>query len=149
MDVCSAYSTDGVIAAELQGHQVSSLFFNDYGVPFYADVIVATDDFIQQNPKVVESFLRATMRGWQTAIENPQKGVDNTLSFAPELNAEFQLRSMRATIPLVNAGGQPLGAMQAADWQTMYNILLEQGVITPFDINSAYTTQFIEKIINE
>jgi NitT/TauT family transport system substrate-binding protein len=143
-DVCTGYATDAVIAAQLKGHETSALLFGDYGVPFYADVIFTTDDLIAKDPALVERFLRATLKGWQTAIENPQKGVDDTVFYASDLDPVFQLRSMQATIPLVDTGTQPLGVMEPAAWQTMYEILLEQKAISAFDITTAYTSQFMD-----
>jgi NitT/TauT family transport system substrate-binding protein len=149
-DVCNAYSTDSIVKANMQGIENSAIWPGDYGVPFYADVIFTTDDFIAKNPDVVERFLRASMRGWQSAIENPEKAVDATLAFDTQLEREFQLQSLRATIPLVDTGTLPIGVMEPEMWQQMYNILLEQKVITtPFDVSTVYTSEFMDKINNK
>jgi NitT/TauT family transport system substrate-binding protein len=146
-DVCNAYSTDAIVRADMQKMESSAIWPGDYGVPFYADVIFTTDDFIAKNPDVVERFLRATIRGWQTAIENPEKATDATLSFAPDLDRDFQLLSLKATIPLVDTGNLPIGVMEPEMWQQMYDILLEQGVITtPLDVADIYTSEFMDKI---
>jgi ABC-type nitrate/sulfonate/bicarbonate transport system substrate-binding protein len=131
----------------MQGIKNSSIWPSDYGVPFYADVVFTTDDFIAKNPDVVERFLRATLRGWQFAVENPEKATTNTLAFDPKLDQAFQLLSLKATIPLVDTGNLPVGVMEPEMWQQMYDILLEQKVITtPFDISTAYTSEFMDKI---
>ena len=146
-DVCNAYSTDSIVKADMQGIANSAIWPGDYGVPFYADVVFTTDDYIAQHPDVVERFLRATIRGWQSAIENPEKGTTDTLAFDPKLDQSFQLLSLKATIPLVDTGTLPIGVMEPEMWQQMYDILLEQKVITtPFEISTAYTSEFMEKI---
>jgi NitT/TauT family transport system substrate-binding protein len=146
-DVCNAYSTDAIVRADMQGLESSAIWPGDYGVPFYADVVFTTDEFIAQHPDTVERFLRATMRGWQAAIENPEKATDATLSFGTDLDRDFQLRSLKATIPLVDTGTLPVGVMEPEMWQQMYDILLEQGVITtPFEVSTAYTSEFMDKI---
>jgi NitT/TauT family transport system substrate-binding protein len=145
-DVCTGYSTDAVISAQMKGHETSSILFGDYGVPFYADIIFTTDDYMAQNPDVVERFLRATIRGWKTAIENPEKSVATALTFDPKLDKEFQTLSMKATIPLVDTGVQPIGVMEPDMWQQMYDILLEQKAISAFDVTTAYTSEFMDKI---
>ena len=146
-DVCNAYSTDAIVKADMQGIKNSAIWPGDYGVPFYADVLFTTDDFIAKNPDVVERFVRATLRGWKAAIENPEKAADVTLSYDPQLQRDFQLGSLKASIPLIDTGGQPVGLMEPDMWQQMYDILLEQKVITqPFDVTTAYTNQFMDKI---
>jgi len=146
-DVCNAYSTDAIVKADMQGIKSSAIWPGDFGVPFYADVVFTSDDYIAKNPDVVERFLRATMRGWQAAVENPEKAAAVTLTFDPKLDQAFQLASMKATIPLVDTGTKPIGVMEPEMWQQMYDILLEQKVITkPFDVTNAYTSQFMDKI---
>jgi hypothetical protein len=40
--------------------------------------------------------------------------------------------------------------MEPEMWQQMYNILLEQKVITtPFDVSTVYTSEFMDKINNK
>jgi ABC-type nitrate/sulfonate/bicarbonate transport system substrate-binding protein len=143
-DVCSGYATDGVVEIESKGHTPHVIWPNEYGVPFYADVIFTTDDYIAQHPDVVAGFVRATLKGWQTAIENPTLATDDTLVFDPELDKDFQVTSMRASIPLLDTGNVQLGLMEDHIWQTMYDILLGHQVISnSLDINSVYTNEFI------
>ncbi len=145
--VCDAYSTSGLVSADLKGLKSSAIWPSDYGVPFYADVIFTTDEFMTKHPDVVERFLRATLRGWQTAIENTAKATDVTLTYAPDLDRAFQLGMLKATVPLVDTGNLPIGVMEPSMWQQMYDILLEQKVITtPFDVATAYTSEFMDKI---
>lgn len=144
-DVCSAYSIDGVVEIELKGHTPHVLWPNEYGVPFYADVIFTTDDYIAQHPDIVAAFVRATFKGWQKSIEDPNLAVKDILVFDPTLDQAFQLASVNASIPLVDTGSIQLGVMEGNIWQLMYTTLLEQGQFAaPFDILQAYTNQFVE-----
>lgn len=119
---------------------------SDYGVPFYADVLFTTDQMIEQKPEVVRRFLRATLKGWEAAIQDPEQAADVTLAYIPNGDKAFQLGMLKASIPLIDTGDLPIGTMQPEIWQTMYQILLEQGIITtPFDVSSAYTLQFMEQ----
>jgi NitT/TauT family transport system substrate-binding protein len=147
VDVCTAYTTDGVVSAQMKGHEVSMILPGDYGVPFYADVVFTTDDYIAQHPDIVERFLRATLKGWQVAIENKEKAADAALKYDPNLDRDFQIRSMTATIPLVTSGNLPIGVMEDNVWKLMYDILLQQKVIKEFDITTAYTKEFMDKIV--
>jgi NitT/TauT family transport system substrate-binding protein len=88
-DVCNAYSTDAIVRANMRGIESSAIWPGDYGVPFYADVIFTTDDFIAQNPDVVERFLRATIRGWQSAVETLKKPRKPPLVLPPNLTSFF------------------------------------------------------------
>ncbi|HBX70790.1 MAG TPA: hypothetical protein DEH25_15775 [Chloroflexi bacterium] len=144
-DVCSAYSTDGVVEAVMKGHTTYVLWPDEYGVPFYADVIIASDEYIEQHPDMVAAFVSATLKGWQQAVENPSMAVDDTLKFDPNLDRDFQMESMKATIPLVDTGNIAIGLMEPEIWQTMYDILLDKGMLeSAVNLEDVYTNEFVE-----
>ena len=146
-DVCDAYSTSGLVSAKLLGLRAWAIWPSDYGIPFYADVLFTTEKMIAEQPDVVERFLRATLLGWQAAIQNPTKATEVTLKYITEGDPEFQRGMLEASIPLIDTGDLPIGVMQPEIWQQMYTILVEQGVIsTPFDVSTAYTMEFTEKL---
>ena len=44
----------------------------DYGIDFYGDSIFTTKELAYGNPELVERFRRASIRGWEYALENPE-----------------------------------------------------------------------------
>jgi NitT/TauT family transport system substrate-binding protein len=102
---------------------------------------------IADNPEVVTRFLRATLRGWREAIENPAAATTATMIYAPQADPETQRDMMQASIPLVYTGEDQIGWMQAGVWQGMHQILLDQSILdTPIDLDEVYTMQFLERI---
>ncbi len=144
-DACAHYATNGLARANYEGVGATAIWPNDYGISFYADVIFTTDKFIEQHPAVVESFVRATLKGWQKAIENPELATEATLKYNTELDKGFQLEAMKMSIPLIDTGQDTIGFMRPEIWQDMHDILLEQGLIdSPVDLSKVYTNQFVE-----
>ena len=123
---------------------------SDYGIHFYSDTLATTDSLIAQNPELVNRFLRASLKGWQDAIGDYEQAVLVTLKHATsELYADQQLETdiIETMLPLVHTGEDQIGWMKADIWDGMYQVLLEQGIITvPFDANRAYTMRFLEEI---
>ncbi len=149
-DVCSHYATNGLARANYEGIGATAIWPSDYGVPFYADVIFTSDEFIKQHPDVVERFVRATLKGWQKAIENPQLAAEAALKYDPTLDKGFQLESMKISIPLIDTGQDHIGYMRPEIWQEMHDILLEQGLINaPVDLSKVYTNKFVKIVNNE
>ena len=145
-DICAHYATNGLARAKYDGVETTAIWPSDYGVPFYADVIFTTDEFIAEHPDVVGRFVRATLRGWQKAIEDPDLAVAATLAVAPDMDAGFQLAAMNASIPLIDTGEDAIGWMRPEAWQTMHDVLLEQGLIAePVDLTTVYTNEFNEQ----
>jgi len=54
---------------------------------------------------------------------------------------------MEAMLPLVHTGEDQIGWMKPEIWHEMYGTLFDQGLLEkPFDVDQAYTTQFIKEI---
>jgi NitT/TauT family transport system substrate-binding protein len=144
-DVCTGYAINDLPYVEREGRPANAIWPADYGALFYGDVLFTTDEFIEKNPDVVERFVRATLKGWQKAIEDPDLAAKATLAFDSELDYDLQLDSMKASIPLIDTGANPIGWMESDLWQNMHDILLEQGLINEaIDVSPVYTNEFVE-----
>jgi len=147
IDSHMVYCTGTGFAFEEEGYEVNFIWLDDYGVHFYADTIVASEELIQQNPELVERFLRATLKGWCYAIENPAEVLDMTLQYDATLDREHQVRMMETQTPLIHTGEAEIGRMEDSVWQQMHQVLLEGGVLTqPINMAEVYTMEFLNKI---
>lgn len=146
-DVSTGYIINEPNLVVEAGQEVNTILMADYGVNMYADVLFAREDTIRSKPKLVERFLRATLDGWQYAIEHEQETVDIILKYAKESTYIHQSNMLKSSIPLIYSNNSPLGWMEESKWQDVQNILLEQKILkTPIDINDAYTMQFLDDI---
>lgn len=145
VEVWSGYITNQVVRARLDGYEINVIFPSDYGVHTYGDCIITTDEMVQENPELVERFLRAALRGWRYAIENPDEAAAVTARYSETGDEEFLLASMEAQVPLIHTGEAPIGWMQAEAWQSMYSFLVaHQNLADVFAVEDVYTTQFLE-----
>jgi len=146
MDASSGlFSTNEPILAELDGYEINLIYYNDYGVEFYNNLIFVNSNFVSENADLVQRFMRATLKGYQHAIESPQDAVDQTVKYASDLDSAFELASMKVEIPLIDTGNAPIGFMDDAVWQNTQSILIEQGYLdAPVDLNTVYTNKFVE-----
>lgn len=129
------------------GQEVNTILMADYGVNMYADVLFAREDTIQLKPDMVARFLKATLQGWRYAIEHEQEAVTMTLAYATTSTRVHESRMLESSVPLIYTSDSPLGWMDAASWQNVQNILLEQKILDkPIVITDAYTTQFLSDL---
>jgi len=138
-----------VFALEVQraGYKLNFIYPDDYGIHFYGDILITTDDLIAKNPDLVQRFTRATLKGWTYAVENPAAIGPQVLEYKPDGDAELESAKMTASIPLVNTGADFIGWMKPGVWAGMEQTLREQGVLTqPVDMTQGYTMQFLEEI---
>ena len=145
--VWAVYLTGSIHILKEAGYELNIIYPHDYGVQFYADSIYATDDYIAANPELVTRFLRATLRGWSYAVENPDDMGPMVLKYDPDADAEVETEKMRASLPLIRTGEDYIGWMKAEMWAGMAEVLREQGVLTvPLDVTEVYTMDFLEEI---
>ncbi len=147
VDVWIGYLTDQVIAAREQGYELNLIYPAHYGIHVYGDVIITSENIIADNSDLVERFLRATLRGWRYAIENPDEAIAITLKYDETLDEAHQKAIMEAQMPLIHTGEDQIGWMKDEIWHGMHEMLLEQGVLTePLDVEQVYTTEFLQTI---
>jgi NitT/TauT family transport system substrate-binding protein len=135
------------VAIQQAGIKVNSIFPDDYGVHFYGDVIITTDEMIKTHPDLVLRFLRASLKGWTYAVENPEKISAMVVKVEPKADKVIENERMAISLPLINTGEDHIGWMKAEMWAGMEKTLREQKVLTsPLDISQLYTPQFLEEI---
>jgi len=146
-DITSCYSNTGLIEMRQKGLMLNLIWPSDYGVYFYSDLVVTRESLIKENPGLVARFLRATLRGWQDAVEDYEQAIPAVLKYNKGKDPQLQAAILEAQLPLVHTGDDYIGWMKPDDWEAMYQILLDYDLLAkPFDVNLAYTMQFLYQI---
>jgi len=138
-----------VIAVDVQraGYEINIIYPDDYGIHFYGDVLITTDELIAQDPDLVRRFTRAVLRGWTYAVENPESIGAFVQKYNPDADQALENARMIASLPLINTGEDYIGWMRPEVWAGMERTLREQGVLTnPIDVEQVYTLQFLKEI---
>ncbi len=136
-----------LITVQQAGVEVNLIYPDDYSVHFYSDTLFTTDTLIARNPDLLQRFVRATLKGWTYAVENPTEVPAMVQQYEPGADATIENARMIASIPLVNTGEDFIGWMKPEIWADMEKTLREQGVLTePLDVIQVYTLQFVEEI---
>jgi NitT/TauT family transport system substrate-binding protein len=147
IDVRSGFVTNEPVTLRQMGQEVNLILPSDYGISLYSNVIFTTEETISQRPELVEKFLRATLQGYDQAINAPEEAAKATIARDASLDLENQAASMKASLPLLKPAQSQVGMMDPKVWETTYRILLDQGILTkPLDVKAAYTSSFLEKI---
>lgn len=142
-----AYITNEPSTLASAGIDYNLMVFADYGVDGYVNVIFVTEETLANKPDLVERFLRATFKGYQAAIDDPEKAATISVEYNPVLNYDNELVNMRVSIPLLHPNASEVGMMSPALWELSYTILSNAGVIpTTFDISEVYDMSMLNKI---
>jgi len=52
----------------------------NYGFDFYENILFTNQSMVKNNPKIVEDFLQATLKGWEYALKNEDEMINVILS---------------------------------------------------------------------
>jgi len=80
-DLFNGYLSNEPYLLERQG--IAYTLFNpyDYGIQFYSDILFTRRELYAEDPRLIESFRRASLRGWQYAMDHPEKTINLITQF--------------------------------------------------------------------
>lgn len=144
VDAKMAYEMNDAILLELEGEKVNLLRFRDYGVKVYADTIFTTKEMVEKHPDKVKKFLKASLKGWNYAIENSEKSVSQLIEINPTLKYEHQLGYLKGSIPLIMTD-EKIGVSDSKIWENMIDNLYENKMIKKkIKASEVYTNEFLK-----
>jgi len=76
IDVVSAYSTSQPFLLKEQGVEFNIINPQNYGIDFYGDNLFTTQKELVEHPDRVAKISRATIKGWQYALDHPEHIVE-------------------------------------------------------------------------
>ncbi len=137
-----------VLESGLKTQDVNIIDYAAYGLDFPGDTLFTTRQMTTQDPDLCTRMLRASLRGWQYAIDNPEEAADIVLKYDTSgvQTKQHQLAMMQEISKLVSVKGSSLGKTdQAAVQRTVDALLLYKilgGAVKPEDV---FTNEFWEK----
>ncbi len=118
IDVWAGFLNDEVVRARQAGLELVTLPLYEYGISTVAQTVATSRDSLATEPELAERFLRASLRGWQWAVEHPTESVDLMIELHPEMAADrdCHLAAFDASIPLVQPPDTRLGTIDCDRW---------------------------------
>jgi NitT/TauT family transport system substrate-binding protein len=78
--------------------EIVVLHMRDFGVDLYGNVIIANPDFMRFNPKAAAGFVKATIRGIQDTVKNPEAAIDSMMKRNPIAKRDVELERLRLSL---------------------------------------------------
>ena len=130
-----AYSFSEPFLAEQQGVKVRNLMLADVGWNPYACCLLVTDDYLAQQPDLVQRMVSASLEGWQQYLRDPGKTNEYILSQNQQgMTREALAYGVRALRNLCLPEGMDesqLGSMTADRWSNLFQQMVELKLIDP------------------
>jgi NitT/TauT family transport system substrate-binding protein len=147
VDAAVDYSVNGPVQLRLAGDEVSEFFVADY-MDLPSNGIISNDKTVGEKPELVGKFVRATLRGLQDTLDNPDDAFAIALQQVPEAGADDTARQTNraifdASVALWRTDGT-LGQSDPARWAEAATFMEGAGLIPAgVDPTTLYTNQFI------
>ena len=139
------YGWDG-IKAELEDIPIDFMLLQEVDplLDFYTPLIIASEATIDEDPGLVEKFLRATEKGYLLAIENPEEAAQLFLLDNSELDTELVTASQKYLSGQYRADSPKWGAMEKSIWDNFSNWMYDNNLLQArLESEKAFTNEFL------
>lgn len=135
------------IEAETQGIELNYTPIKDLNenLNYYTPILTTSHKIIDENPEKIKKFLRATAKGYEFAVENPEEAGNILLKHAPELDEELVLKSQEFLSKEYMKGVDQWGVMREEVWENYTNFLIEHDLLeNEFNLQDIWTNEFLQ-----
>lgn len=143
--VAGAFEIFELISAENQGFSVNVMEVEDYGVPDYYELsLVTSDKMIAENPDIVQRFVRAAMRGYEDAMDDPQSAVQLMKQVRPEVDLTIDSPGVDILAPLWKSENGIFGWQEESRWFSFTQWMKDNGLLSEdLDATKAFDNSFV------
>jgi ABC-type nitrate/sulfonate/bicarbonate transport system substrate-binding protein len=151
VDAFASFQTNQPIALAAEGIETVSWLLADYGYNLFADAFFVTEDTLADDEArdMVVRFLRATRRGWEEALADPEAAAQIVVEeFGADLDLDLdnQTATLEAFVPLIATDEI---ADQGLFWMTEESIAANIETMQSVEIEvdeSLFTNELLEEL---
>jgi len=120
-----------VLESGVSPDELNVIDYADYGLDFPGDTLCVRRDTCEQDPDLCVRMLRASLRGWQYAVDHPEEATTLVLKYDKSgvQTREHQIAMMNDIARLVAIPLRPLGFTERDDVRRTLDTLLAYGVL--------------------
>lgn len=134
------------VEAELRGFPINYIELRniDKRMDYYTPVIISNEEILKNDPELVKKFLKATTKGYNYAIENPEESAKILVKAVPEIDEKLAIASQKYLAKEYKAEAKRWGEMKEEVWNNYTKFLYEKGLIPKnMDAKEAFTNEYL------
>lgn len=129
VDASDAYVSNEPYVLRKRGIPFRVISPREYGVNFYSDVLMTSEELAQRDPEMVAAFTRASLRGWEYALANPEEAIALIhRKYAPGREIDHLRFEADALRKLIMPELVQLGHMNPGRWEYIANSYVALGM---------------------
>lgn len=151
VDAALCYAMNEPVQMQASGSDVDVIYVADYA-NLVSNGLFTNEQTIEENPELVESMVRAVLRGIAFTVENPDEAFKISLAYIPQAGDDAATEAINRavldeSINFWRAEPGELGRSNPADWQAAQRIMKQMGLVgEQDDVESMFTNDFIVEI---
>ena len=102
---------------------------SDYGIQFYSDILFTSDELSLTDPKLVDDFRAATLKGWKYALDFPEQTIPIVQKYAPDKSKSHLRFEANIVRQHTISDFVEIGHMSLERWRKIQDILIDIGLI--------------------
>ena len=127
------------------------MLFADYGVDVYSNALVVTDKYAKENGPIIKRFVKASLRGWEFTLKNPEEAIDILSKNRPEIDKNLMLGNLKLIIDLFRTNRYKQNGIGWVDDKKMTDsikiISQYRDLKVEMKSSEVYTNEFLTKIL--
>ena len=134
--------------AKTKGGDPKALLVADTGFNPYASVLITTEERIAAEPELVGAVVRASVKGWEQYLAEPEATSRHINSLNPEMGMDILAYGAAESMDMILdpvAQQNGLGSMTLLRWQELLEQMVAAGLIKEgvVDVTAAFTNRFL------
>lgn len=145
-----AYVSSEVFQVQKAGVKSNFFLFSEHGYPPYGGILIARPETIADRNAALAKFVRASMEGWVSYLNNPAPGNALIKKYNPKMTDDLlawavtQIRQHHL-IDGGDAASEGWGTMTETRWRKTRDFMVSANLLdTATDWKQAYTTEFVQ-----
>jgi ABC-type nitrate/sulfonate/bicarbonate transport system substrate-binding protein len=110
-----------LIARGVREEDIVMFRYVDYGVKLYGNAILASKKLIDENPKALAAFVRASNRALVDTIADPAEAIKYNKQFDPLIDESRELTKLKLTLRSIDTPGARSGGLGAINKVALEN----------------------------
>ena len=135
-----AYLFSEPYIARQAGAEPRCLLISELGFNTYTSLLIASERTWQRDPELVRRFVRASIRGWERYLADPEPTNARIAALNPEMDAAILAYGVGTLLPLAftaDAERNGFGTMTGERWETLVAQMEALGVIAAGRVRAA------------
>lgn len=134
------------VEAELRNEEINIVYLTDYSekLDYYTPVLATNETMIAEDPETIKLFLTAVSKGYELAINDPEKAAEILIEAVPDLDSDLVRASQQWLASKYQDDAPRWGEQKLSVWENYANWMYENELLEKeLDSEQAFTNEFL------